>query len=62
MMCLTDPDLVEALVVKCINQSIALLEIAAELGLGEGYAEAFELQCLNGADKVEMRGRRDPRG
>ncbi len=32
MMCLTEPELVEAVVVKCINQSIALLEIAAELG------------------------------
>jgi uroporphyrinogen decarboxylase len=32
MMCLTEPELVEALVIKCVNQSIALLEIAAELG------------------------------
>jgi uroporphyrinogen decarboxylase len=32
MMCLTEPELVEALVVKCIDQSIALLEIAAGLG------------------------------
>jgi uroporphyrinogen decarboxylase len=30
--CKTEPDLVEGLVIKCVNQSIALLEIVAELG------------------------------
>lgn len=32
ILCKKQPDLVEALIEKCINQSIALLEIAAELG------------------------------
>jgi uroporphyrinogen-III decarboxylase len=30
--CLTEPELVVALVEKCIDQSIALVKIAAELG------------------------------
>ncbi|MCP4165820.1 MAG: hypothetical protein GY759_07985 [Chloroflexi bacterium] len=32
VLCKKDPDLVEALVIKCVNQSIALVEIAADLG------------------------------